>query len=86
MTVGQHLAFSRRFGTLKTDLMAEFILDGHPEILVLSNLEQDGRQVGTLQRGKSWHIGLVLEKLPSVAGILPAKIFPNGNGLDLGNT
>ena len=86
MTVEQHIAFSRRFGTLKTDLKAETTLQGHPEILVLSNMKQDDKNVGTLQRGDFWHIDLYFEKLPSVAGILNAKIVPDGEGPDMGDT
>ncbi|MDE0363178.1 MAG: hypothetical protein OXI74_18535 [Rhodospirillaceae bacterium] len=43
MTAERHLAFWRCFGTLKSDLKAETSLDGHPEILGLSNMKQGGK-------------------------------------------
>lgn len=52
MTVDQQIAFSRRFGRLKTDLKAETTLEECAEILVLSNVKKGGKYVGTPQRGE----------------------------------
>jgi taurine dioxygenase len=39
----QHIAFSRRFGELEIHPAAQYLLPGHPEILVLTNeREADG--------------------------------------------
>ena len=86
MSVEQQIAFSRRFGRLKTDLKAEISLDGHPEVLVLSNMKRDGKFVGTPQRGGFWHTDLYFERVPSAAALLHAKIVPEGEGTRLGDT
>jgi alpha-ketoglutarate-dependent taurine dioxygenase len=86
MTVEQQIAFSRRFGRLKTDLKAEKTLEGCPEILVLSNLKKDGEYVGTPQRGGFWHTDLYFERIPSAAALLHALMVPEGEGTRLGDT
>ncbi len=86
MTVEQQIAFSRRFGRLKTDLKAETTLEECPEILVLSNVKKDGKYVGTPQRGEFWHADLYFERIPSAAALLHAKIVPEGEGTEMGDT
>ena len=86
MTVGQHIAFSRGFGRLKTDLKAETALESHPEVLVLSSMKRDGKYIGTPQRGHFWHTDLYFERIPSAAALLHAKIVPKGAGTRLGDT
>ncbi|MCZ6467136.1 MAG: TauD/TfdA family dioxygenase, partial [Alphaproteobacteria bacterium] len=51
LTPGQHIAFSRRFGELDTHVLDQFLLPGHPEILVVSNKKVDGRAVGLRDAG-----------------------------------
>ena len=81
MSVEQHLAFSRRFGRLNTNLKAEKTLDGHPEVLVLSTLQKDGAYVGTPGGGQFWHVDLYFERIPAMAGFLHAIEVPSDPGV-----
>ena len=42
LTPAQHVGFSRRFGSLETHVISEALLDGYPEIYVISNVVEDG--------------------------------------------
>lgn len=81
MSVEQHLAFSRCFGRLNTDLKAEKTLEGHPEVLVLSTLQKDGAYVGTPGGGQFWHVDLYFERIPAMAGFLHAIEVPSDPGV-----
>ena len=45
LTPQQHIDFSRRFGPLQIHVLKQFLLAGHPEILIVSNIlrEELGR-------------------------------------------
>ena len=86
LTAAAHVAFSRRFGRLETDLKAERLHRDHPEILVLSNVKREGRLVGTPHGGQFWHQDLYFEKIPSAAGILHGIVVPDEDGETVGAT
>src|SRR5437773_4923534 len=51
------LAFSRRFGDLDEAPVQESgrrVVEGHPEIYVVSNVVQDGVAIGSLGSGEAW--------------------------------
>src|SRR5688572_10486863 len=54
LTEDQHIAFSRRFGELEIHIARPFLKPDHPEILVVSNLIEDGRSVGVRDAGQFW--------------------------------
>ena len=86
LTPETHLAFSRRFGRLETELKAEQLHTDHPEILVLSKVKQAGQFVGTPHGGQFWHQDLYFEKVPSAAGILHGIVVPEEDGESAGDT
>ena len=46
ITPQQHIDFSRRFGRLMIHVLHQFHLPGHPEILIVSNIVEDGKPIG----------------------------------------
>lgn len=52
------IAFSRRLGPLEVHVLQQFLLPGHPEVLVVSNEIRDGRQIGLADAGRYWHSDL----------------------------
>ncbi len=46
LTPEQHIAFARRFGDLEISPRTQFALPGHPEVLVLSNIIENGKPIG----------------------------------------
>ncbi len=80
LTPEQHIAFSRRFGELQIHVLKEFHLPGHPEILVVSNVVEDGRRIGLGDAGRYWHSDLSYKEEPSLGSLLHAQELPRIEG------
>lgn len=80
ITPEQHIAFSRRFGTLQIHVLKQFLLEHHPEILIVSNIVEDGRNIGLGDAGKFWHSDLSYKELPSLGSMLHAQELPSEGG------
>ena len=72
----QHINFSRRFGPLEIHIAKQYLLEGHPEIVVLSNKVVDGKAVGIEDAGRFWHSDLSYIENPSLASLLYALEVP----------
>ena len=80
ITPEQHVAFSRRFGKLEIHVLTEYLLKGHKEILVLSNLKKNGKLFGRAGVGNYWHSDLQYMPKPSLGSILRAYEVPEIGG------
>src|SRR4051812_33179749 len=49
------VAFSRMFGELEVHVSGAFQEPGHPEVMILSNIVEDGKAVGLADAGQDWH-------------------------------
>ncbi len=77
----QHIAFSRRFGELAIHVVDQFLLPGHPEILVLSNRKRaDGTPVGFEDAGRYWHSDVSYAEEPALGSMLYALEIPPEGG------
>ena len=77
----QHIAFSRRFGSLLVHSMSQFNLAGHPEILLVSNDKHpDGRPVGIADAGRYWHTDMSYRSEPALGSMLYARAIPSEGG------
>jgi alpha-ketoglutarate-dependent taurine dioxygenase len=72
----QHIAFSRRFGDLEIHIAKQYLLKGHPEIVVLSNKVIDDKPVGIEDAGRFWHSDLSYVPNPSLGSLLYAHEVP----------
>lgn len=86
ITPEQQIAFSERFGELEILLFSEFTLKGHPEILLISNLQENGKYIGIHDAGREWHADSTYVPTPSRASFLYAKEVPSKDGKALGDT
>ena len=87
ITPEQQIAFTRRFGTLEQHVRKESRLEGHPEILIISNvLDEKGNAIGSQDAGRFWHSDLSYKKEPSMLSALYALEVPEQNGRVLGDT
>ena len=80
ITPEQHIAFSRHFGKLIIHVLHQFHLKGHPEILTVSNIIEDGKPVGLGDAGKYWHSDISYKPLPSLGSLLHAQELPSQGG------
>lgn len=76
----QHVAFSRRFGPLQIHVLHQFQLRGHPEILVVSNIVENGQPIGLGDAGHFWHSDLSYKARPSLGSMLHAQRLPAEGG------
>lgn len=86
LTEEQHIAFSRRLGDLEIHVAVQYLLPGHPEILVVSNIVENGRNIGLADAGQYWHSDLSYVAHPSRCSLLYAREVPEKNGRVLGET
>lgn len=80
ITPQQHVDFSRRFGRLMIHVLHQFHLPGHPEILIVSNIVEDGKPIGLGDAGKYWHSDISYKELPSLGSLLHAQELPAQGG------
>lgn len=86
LSAEQQIAFSRRFGDLDVNVRSEFNKDGHPEVLVLSNIQKDGKPIGVVDAGRYWHTDLCYLKRPARATVIHALEVPMNGTEPLGDT
>jgi taurine dioxygenase len=87
LTPEQQIAFTRRFGVLEQHVRKESRLQGHPEILIISNLlDENGNAIGSQDAGRFWHSDLSYKKEPSMLSALYSLEVPVRDGRVLGDT
>jgi taurine dioxygenase len=77
---GQHVAFSRRFGPLLGHVLKQFLKKEHPEVYVLSNVQENGVPIGNHKEGWNWHSDLSYKAEPSLGALLHALEVPPVEG------
>jgi taurine dioxygenase len=86
LTPEQQIAFSRRFGDLEISPRTQFALPGYPEILVLSNIIENGKPIGNADAGRTWHTDMSYTRTPPRGSLLYAREIPIKDGRPLGDT
>ena len=76
----QHIAFTRRLGPLHIMEPLEFNLAGHPEIFIVSNVEEGGKAVGLKRAGWGWHSDGEDKAIPNAGSFLYAHEVPPEGG------
>lgn len=80
ITPAQQIEFSRRFGALQIHVLHQFQLPGHPEILIISNIKENGEPIGLGDAGHFWHSDLSYVDVPSLGSMLHAQELPAEGG------
>jgi taurine dioxygenase len=80
ITPSQHIDFSRRFGKLMIHVLHQYHYPGHPEILTVSNIIENGKPLGLGDAGKYWHSDISYKELPSLGSLLHAQELPASGG------
>ena len=57
----QLAAFGRRFGELEINVANNYHEPNHPEMMILSNMKQDGKQIGANDAGQGWHTDMLVQ-------------------------
>jgi taurine dioxygenase len=79
-------AFAAQFGTLEINVANRFHAEGYPEVMILSNMVEDGKPIGFADAGQGWHTDVSYSREIALATLLHAKRVPKRGGLPRGNT
>jgi taurine dioxygenase len=87
VTPPQQVAFTRRFGEIEFNIFGErWSVPDSPEIVVLSNITEDGKPIGVRRAGENWHSDMCYTPRPPRGTMLYAIEIPDLHGLTLGDT
>lgn len=80
ITPAEQVAFSRRFGPLQIHVLRNFQLPQQPEVLIVSNIRENGQPIGLGDAGAYWHSDLSYKETPSLGSMLHAQELPEEGG------
>ena len=80
ITPQQQVDFSRRFGPLQIHVLRQFQLPTQPEVLIISNIVENGQPIGLGDAGHFWHSDLSYKEVPSLGSMLHAQELPHEGG------
>ena len=84
---GRQLAdFSARFGKLEINVANAFQEPGIPEVMILSNIVENGQPVGLADAGQDWHTDMSYSRTIALANVLYGIKIPRRGGKALGTT
>ncbi len=84
---GRQLAdFSARFGKLEINVANAFQEPGIPEVMILSNIVENGKPIGLADAGQDWHTDMSYSRTIALANVLYGIKIPRRVGKPLGST
>src|SRR5204863_8313225 len=75
-----------RFGEVERILLTHSAHPEYPEIMLVSNIKENGRDIGHADAGRVWHTDMSYTARPPRATVLYALEVPVENGVALGDT
>jgi len=87
LTGAQLRDFSACFGDLETNVASKGYQEaGVPEVMILSNIVEDGRAIGLADAGQGWHTDMSYSRSIAFANVLYGIKIPRRDGRALGAT
>ncbi|MEA2902966.1 MAG: taurine dioxygenase [Alphaproteobacteria bacterium] len=87
LEAGELKDFAGRFGELEINVAAGPFCDPlHPEVMILSNIKENGKPIGLADAGQDWHTDMSYSSIIAFANVLYAIKVPRRNGKALGAT
>src|SRR5437763_6472756 len=79
--------FSRQLGDLEINVGSQGYQEpGVPEVMILSNIVENGRPIGLADAGQGWHTDMSYSRMIACANVLYGIKIPRRNGAPLGAT
>jgi len=79
-------AFSEHFGSLQGSPTGTYCEPGVPEVMLLSNIVEDGKPIGLADAGQDWHTDMSYNAVIGFTNVLYGIKIPHRDGKPLGNT
>jgi alpha-ketoglutarate-dependent taurine dioxygenase len=86
LTARQLADFSSRFGELEINVAGAYQEPGIPEVMILSNIVEEGRPIGLADAGQDWHTDMSYSGTVAFANVLYGIRIPKRGGKPLGAT
>ncbi len=86
LTPAQQVAFTRRFGEVERYPVGSFGLPGQDEILVVSNIIEEGKPIGLIDAGRNWHSDMLFTQRPPRCSLLYCLEVPHQDDKIFGDT
>ena len=78
--------FSERFGRLEVNVANLYQEPGLPEVMILSNMVENGKPLGLSDAGQDWHTDMSYSSMIAFTNVLYGIEIPHRDGEPLGNT
>jgi taurine dioxygenase len=86
LTARQLATFSARFGKLEVNVANAYQEPGLPEVMILSNIVENGKPIGLADAGQGWHTDMSYSRMVAFANVLYGVKIPMREGKALGAT
>jgi len=86
LTAAQLKDYARQFGTLEVNVANSYQEPGLPEVMILSNMVENGKPVGLADAGQDWHTDMSYSRMIAFTNILYGIKIPMRDGEPLGCT
>src|SRR5213594_2767459 len=86
LTALQLRDFSARWGELEINVANMYQEPGVPEVMILSNIVENGRPIGLADAGQDWHTDMSYSSTIALANVLYGIKIPRRGGKPLGAT
>ena len=86
LTAGQLRDFAALFGELEINVANAFQEPGIPEVMILSNIVENGKPIGLADAGQDWHTDMSYSETIAFANVLYGIRIPHRDGKPLGST
>ena len=86
LTPAQLRDFAGRFGQLEINVAGAYQEPGLPEVMVLSNIVENGKPLGLSDAGQDWHTDMSYSTMIAFTNVLYGLQIPHRDGQPLGNT
>ena len=86
LSAAQLKAFSTQLGDLEVNVAGAFQEPGLPEVMILSNMVENGKPVGLSDAGQDWHTDMSYSRQIAFANVLYGIRIPHRDGRALGGT
>jgi taurine dioxygenase len=86
LTARDLATFSARFGKLEINVANAYQEPGIPQVMILSNVVENGKPLGLADAGQDWHTDMSYSEQIAFANVLYGIKVPQRNGEPLGST
>jgi taurine dioxygenase len=86
LDAGDLKRFAQTFGTLEVNVANLYHEPGLPEVMILSNIVENGKPIGLSDAGQDWHTDMSYSRTIAFSNVLYGIRIPMRDGKSLGNT